>query len=582
MICVFCKKTSQVVKFTLGNDGTVLNCCFPCGKRVMQLRPGLLLEVIIQLWQTPEADPDLVADYKMATAREEDDDAPEASKTFKPNSSVCNLQEYGWQMFRDFAALTEQEYKDLVSGNNPKDIVKTFPNMSVPWLGPGSSNTTLYAVDLDGLPPAKVASVGKVRIFYGSSAMHSETHLSAENQLIESAGQRWFSHVAGLNFADRPELAQPSSGRAPTVQQLLDAHDDTQRQKALLQQKKLGEDASFAMDVDLGGDSQDGDMQELPEKISTGEGSLSVRPKGMAARSQLKALEKAAAKKKQATAAAPALGDAEDTRSMSKTKKQKLQDGADCLEDEALREVAQEHLRVGGTSVKSLELLKPLEFLHGGPTPQKQLAAALSGAKGIRDRLKEKKAIGAHDVLTDRLRDCEAADVLRQKCENLKQLKSWPLRSMEAHLQVLKDYFSDFPLEFMVCIAFRVIYEGLKDALEVSKSEEESPAPSASAEDFRAYAQAVSLHIDTIDEAAVPWEGLETSVSGVLHLLIDSAVACEKELAAAGGGLAELDVESALQAAENVATSRAAEGLERAVQARFCVLESLRLVTASC
>ena len=66
-------------------------------------------------------------------------------------------------------------------------------------------------------------------------------------------------------------------------------------------------------------------------------------------------------------------------RSASKTKKQKLQDGADCLEDEALREVAQEHLRVGGTSVKSLELLKPLEFLHGGPTPQKQLAAALSG-----------------------------------------------------------------------------------------------------------------------------------------------------------------------------------------------------------
>ena len=344
----------------------------------MQLRPGLLLEVIIELWQNPEADPDLVADYKMATAREEDQEARQASKYFKPNSSVYNLKEYGWQMFRDFAALTEQEYKDLVKGNNPKDIVKTFPNMSVPWLGPGSSNTTLYAVDLDGLPPAKVASVGKVRIFYGSSAMHSETHLSAENQLIASAGARWFSHAADLNFADRPDVAKLSSARAPTLQQLLDAHDGAEQQKALLQQKKMGEEASFAQNVHLGGDSQENE-QELPEKISTADGSLSGRSKGLGLRSQLKALEEAAAKKKQATAAAPAHGDAEEMKSTSKSKKQKLQDGVESLADEALRDVAQEHLRVGGTSVKSLELLKPVEFLLGGPTPQKQLTGALNG-----------------------------------------------------------------------------------------------------------------------------------------------------------------------------------------------------------
>ena len=82
-----------------------------------------------------------------------------------------------------------------------------------------------------------------------------------------------------------------------------------------------------------------------------------------------------------------------------------------------------------------------------------------------------------------------------------------------------------------------------------------------------------------------PWEGLETSISGVLHLLIESAVACEEEMAASGDGLAELDVESALQAAESADASGAAEGLERAVQASFCVLQSIaasRLRSVDC
>ena len=147
-----------------------------------------------------------------------------------------------------------------------------------------------------------------------------------------------------------------------------------------------------------------------------------------------------------------------------------------------------------------------------------------------------------------------------------------------------EDYFKDFPLEFMVRIAFRVTHEGVKDTFSVSKGEE-PPAPKASAEDFRNYVQAVSPHIDTVDEAAVPWEGLETSISGVLHLLIESAVACEEEMAASGDGLAELDVESALQAAESADASGAAEGLERAVQASFCVLQSIaasRLRSVDC
>ena len=366
----------QAVKFTLGANDTVLNCCVPCGKRVVRLRPGLLLEVIIQLWQVPEADPDLLADYKMATARDLDDEAEEASRAFKPNSSVANLKQYGWQMFKDFAAVTEQEHKDLVKGNNPKDIVKTFPNMAVPWMGPGSNNTTLYALDLEGLPPGKLASVAKMRLVYGSSATRSETHLAAEDQLIQSAGQRWFSHVADLNFAERPDMAKPGAGKAPTVEQLLDAHLAVTQQRELLQQKKLGDGASVARDIDLGGDSQDNEQQDAPEAVSTSAGSL---PKGMAAKSQLKALEKVSlARKGKAKATATPTADAED-KSTSKTKKQKLQDNLQSLEDEALREVAEEHLRVGGTSLKSLEALKPLEFLRGGPTPLKQLTGALSG-----------------------------------------------------------------------------------------------------------------------------------------------------------------------------------------------------------
>ena len=187
-------------------------------------------------------------------------------------------------------------------------------------------------------------------------------------------------------------------------------------------------------------------------------------------------------------------------------------------------------------------------------------------AKTIRDRLKERKSIGAHDTLVERLRLCEAADVVRQKCENPKDLKAWPLASLTAHLKVLERFLSEFPVDFMVRVSFRGVQEGAKEILSVSKDAEE-PGPTASIDDFRLYVQAVDLQLDTLGDAAEPWNGLNTSISGVLALLIEKARTCEDELATSGDGLAELDVESALQAAEENTKSDAVGGLEHGVQA---------------
>ena len=104
----FCKDAADVV----------LNICVGCGRRLTNLRPGVELSALILMWQDQQMDPTLHQDVE---AGKKTDASSEATSTlFSPNSSVFNAKIYGFQVYRDFAGLSEAEYIQVV-GKSPKD-----------------------------------------------------------------------------------------------------------------------------------------------------------------------------------------------------------------------------------------------------------------------------------------------------------------------------------------------------------------------------------------------------------------------------------------------------------------------------
>ena len=367
----------QERSFAVGSVSQVLDCCAPCGRRAKRLRPSLVIEALLKMWELPAQHPEFVADFKLATERENKENPQPASLAFSPNSVVSNLTIHGFQVFRDFAALTVWEYEQVVGGV-PQELGKGLHSISVPLNGPGGNNVTLYPVELEKLPEDMVRSCFKVRVWYGNQAVHEEQHLAAQDQLVQSHGANMFEHVVGLNFAARPSMAQPTSNRPPTVASLEREHEEVKLMKASVAEPAMprGEQAS---NVDFG-DQQDADKPCL-ETVGVGAGSLGQTKKAKAAaKAQLKMLQQAAGSAAKDKVQKGEKSDAE-LESASKTKKQQKMDALESLRDEDLQTIAREHLRVGGTSIKSLESLQPVEYLRGLPSAGKQLAAALTGVR---------------------------------------------------------------------------------------------------------------------------------------------------------------------------------------------------------
>ena len=104
----FCKDAADVV----------LNICVGCGRKWTNLRPGVEMAALILMWQDEQMDPTLHLDAD--TAKKTEASSEPTSTLFSPNSTVFNAKIYGYQVYRDFAALTEAEYIQVV-GRSPKD-----------------------------------------------------------------------------------------------------------------------------------------------------------------------------------------------------------------------------------------------------------------------------------------------------------------------------------------------------------------------------------------------------------------------------------------------------------------------------
>ena len=169
---------------------------------------------------------------------------------------------------------------------------------------------------------------------------------------------------------DRRPQARPSTAQPPNVKQLVLDHE-------ILESKKLAivkPDASAASDSTGAPLSQIdfGDAADGPRTVAVTVGVGSLASKKPATRRRVKA------------AGVPALTNAgEDEDNASASKKGATSSKKGVAEDGDMEDVIEAHLRLGGTSIKSIEGLVPLSFLKPGITStQKARTSVLNGVRG--------------------------------------------------------------------------------------------------------------------------------------------------------------------------------------------------------
>lgn len=366
-----------------------MDACFDCGDIALTIRPGASLGDLVAIFtnkgglasKDPDFKPEMEQSLKYVSEH------PEAVSAFKPSSSVMNTHSYGFSIFQDVAAITEQEYclltgrtAEALKNLNAKDPCKLEP-VKVPLFGPGS-NVMLYMVSLEEIPMKYWPTIRKARVYFGSDAQHAEQYLSASTQLHQKHGQDIFAYVAKMNQNARPESLRCTSakcqlvaGTTPTLEELLQRHEELEAEIAA----KLEQDA---MDQDPLAVVERVAQPAAPVKrLGLGGGSLEVQM------SKAKAKGAAGAKKRTkgpapAAAASAAVHDEEDEDDGTRSRKSKKRDEGDRLKDsldEDMALVLDRHINSGGSSAKCLEQLVPEQFLLGIRQGDKALSLTLTG-----------------------------------------------------------------------------------------------------------------------------------------------------------------------------------------------------------
>lgn len=362
------------------NDlGVVLvEVCFPCGDLGLKLRPASTLKQLADVYTNQNgqraSDPSFPTEFdegKVAQAKIEEGEV----LAYSPSSNVLCSTAYGFQLYQEYAALTEAEYVEL-TGKPTVDLKLTA--ISLPFKAPGQ-NSNLYAMDLAGFPLEQQLSVRKVKIFYNTEAAHEEMYLTPSVQVHQEQGMHVFKHVVKLHMDKRPAIAKPLFTRPNNLGQHIQLHE----QKSEVLKAQLHAEARAAADSEdehepgSGEDEEADEVQQVRRKpLGVGGGSLA----GSTLVPKKKARAQDASSRKRP---APELCDDDQSSKKSKgTKKEETT--AMRLEalDETMRKVALKHLESGGASFKCLEQLEPLVFLQG-EVDKKTLKNTVTNAAGL-------------------------------------------------------------------------------------------------------------------------------------------------------------------------------------------------------
>lgn len=310
--------------------------------------------------EAAQADKEFPADFALALKVHSE----EVDANISRPSDVFQSKQYAYQIFQDFALLTEAEFKK-VTGSPPtkKDAFESQ------FHGP-TSKTPMFTCSLEGMAPDEIASVRKVRVSYQNGLEMNSNLLQSENQLLESQGRRIFQFLTDNQLKKRPSTWQGSS-KPPSI-------GDLWQRKAEEEQSLLSERERVISSLNgVQPDEEDEDSWASDDaETKNVQPEMPGRKAGVALDSDDEGRPKAKAKasirkSKRAAMTTEAAQTDDDQEKVEKASsaggksqsRQSSQTGVANL-DKEMQLVADKHLLTGGgSSIKSLEFLKVRVFL---------------------------------------------------------------------------------------------------------------------------------------------------------------------------------------------------------------------------
>ena len=306
--------------------------------------------------EAAQADKEFPADFALALKVHSE----EVEANIARPSDVFQSKQYAYQIFQDFALLTEAEFKKHTG--SPPTKKDAFESQ---FHGP-TSRTPMFTCSLEGMTPDEIAAVRKVRISYQNGLVMNSNLLKSENQLLESQGRRIFQSLADNQLKKRPSTWQGSS-KPPSIGELRQKKAD-EEQEALEARAQVLQDLQTA----TAPGEDECDSWNSDEETKAAQPDMPGRKAGVSFESDDEAKPKA--KAKSSRKAKKGHGDAlNDDEMMDKVEKASSAGGKSGSKqsaspaanlDKEMQLVADKHLLTGGgSSIKSLEFLKVTAFL---------------------------------------------------------------------------------------------------------------------------------------------------------------------------------------------------------------------------
>ena len=364
----------------------------------LSIRPGSTINDLMSFYkrgQGCEADPSFQDDMDEAIQVQQDP----STALFKATSNVQTCVAYGVQLFQDYGALTSAEYGALIE-HLPSDLKRKGEKLS--WEGPDQLSQ-YHVISLQGLSSDVTAGMRKARVFFNNSVTHSKNLLTPETQLLESHGDTVLRSAVTANLEERTQSLKPGS-KPPSAETLKSDHLKAAAAAA------AGNESAAPAPADP---EQGSDQEQEDDAGGTGrKGPKRKRAAGIQVSSgkKLKPGAKGKAKAKATAKSSPAVPPRSPVRTTvpsvaeprsdrrdrpkgpitiphaetgSQSTAGKGKNLAKFAGDSDMRDVAEALIKIHGSSatLKSVEGLTPIAFLHEGSENAKPLTNTLNGAR---------------------------------------------------------------------------------------------------------------------------------------------------------------------------------------------------------
>ena len=189
-----------------------MEACFRCCDIALKIRPLQTIATLIKYYKLGKEkkkrivdDPDFLADFDEAYDVQENGDP----QRFAAKSNVLTAEIYGFELFQDYAALTDGEYAALIGSTAQELKKKPF---QVPFQTPEALKN-YHLLDLPKLTQGVSDGMRKARVYFRSEACHQKVYLDGSKQMLESKGVATFhSTVAGAIASRSLELRPTAKG----------------------------------------------------------------------------------------------------------------------------------------------------------------------------------------------------------------------------------------------------------------------------------------------------------------------------------------------------------------------------------